>query len=359
MVNLLMALWSFALEIHSHNEISHGSIKEEFVKGKKSMLHRLKVTIQALVSGKLGICEGSSVSVYKWSMRIVVVSQIITIAIVAIPLVFLDGLLLRIIFRYKSCCGNHFNYHNDENDKAREEFSDVIGEGDLKLESPLCRLKAHYDQASSGYETFLLSIVLLVTIATSSIPTSLSASLWSSFDEVFEVLDFVSSKMSLASFENKKKSAIAKALRAYNDLNFLVFKMLKKFKNDEAFQNQSRLDKAMRIIERLKEVVPSDYLGNELAMMTNFTLGRDYESIEELSEYIEELYVDMVKEFLVQLPNAMFKEIIKSNAKDIEKKVKFALKVLCVEPLEALVKWSFPVGTTITHLASDDLPVAV
>ncbi|KAK9137735.1 hypothetical protein Sjap_008329 [Stephania japonica] len=115
MMILLMVLWYSALEIHKHNEFSHDCIKENFVKGKKSMLHRLKlsylwsynsnpqfmlcrwplskfitvvcvicsvvifkVTFQTLVSKKLEFCEESP-SVYKWSMRTIVISQIITI----------------------------------------------------------------------------------------------------------------------------------------------------------------------------------------------------------------------------------------------------------------------------------------
>ncbi|KAK9159674.1 hypothetical protein Syun_006015 [Stephania yunnanensis] len=276
-----------------------------------------------------------------------------------------------------------------------EEFVDLVGEGDMKLdewtlrkgvndmqrwvennkalnqfitllskripsnqaETPISQLKAHYDSVKPGYQISCLSIVLLVRIATISIPSSLSGSLLSSLDEGFEILHFVSSKMSSSSFENKMKTVIAKSLKAGGHFNYLLRKMAKKFKNDAAFRSQSQLIKAMAIIKGLKEVLPSDYVRHELDMMTDFIQCRAYESIEELYEYIEQLYVDMVKEFLAPLPKAILKEIIESNAEDIENKVKFALKVLCkIEPLETLVEWSFPVETTITDLVSNEQP---
>ncbi|KAK9116313.1 hypothetical protein Sjap_015260 [Stephania japonica] len=498
MMILLMILWYLAFDIHSYNEISHDGIKEFFVKSKKSMLYRLKVsylcsynsnpqlmlcrmmlsavvyalcmislvvilkvTFQALVFKKSAYSE-ESVSVYKWSIRIIVVSQIITIvigslaitfrkfsltghllykmqilqngvqdaeyilgtnpmfilgclmcfitswkaavkifvgliaALVAIPFAVLDGLISRISYEYESRGGGCLRSSDDVNEEVMEEFIDFVGEGDMKLdewtlrkgvndmqrwvekirasnqliklltkrtpsnqaESPISQLKAHYDSVNPGYQISCLSIVLLVRIATISIPSSLSGNLLSSLDEVFEILLFVSRKMSSLSFENKRNSVIAKSLKAGGNFNYLLRKMAKKFKNDEAFQSQSQFVKAMAIIKGLKEVLPSDYVRDELEMMTDFIQCRAYETIEELYRYIEQLYVDMVKEFLFPLPKAILKEIVESNAEDIEKKVRFSLKVLCkMEPLEALVEWSFPVETTITDSVSDELPV--
>ncbi|KAK9137737.1 hypothetical protein Sjap_008331 [Stephania japonica] len=50
------------------------------------------------------------------------------------------------------------------------------------------------------------------------------------------------------------------------------------------------------------------------------------------------------------------REITESSTDDCEETVKVALKVLTkVEPLEPLVRWSFPTGSTITHLTSNEL----
>ncbi|KAK9081853.1 hypothetical protein Syun_031069 [Stephania yunnanensis] len=122
---LLMALWYIALEIHSHNEVSHDAIRENFVKGQKSLLRRLKlsylcsynsnpqlmlsrlpvntlvsavcflscfvqskVAFQTLGSKLLDSCEGPAISSYKWSMRTVVISQIVTIVVGTLAISF-------------------------------------------------------------------------------------------------------------------------------------------------------------------------------------------------------------------------------------------------------------------------------
>ncbi|KAK9159671.1 hypothetical protein Syun_006012 [Stephania yunnanensis] len=120
---LLVALWYYASEIHSQNEITHDGIKDIVVDGKGSMLQRLKMsylcgfnsnpqfrlcryplstlvatlcvlslvvllkaTFQHLVSKKLNICGG--VSVYKWSMTPIIVSQIVTIIVGGLAITF-------------------------------------------------------------------------------------------------------------------------------------------------------------------------------------------------------------------------------------------------------------------------------
>ncbi|KAK9146048.1 hypothetical protein Sjap_005951 [Stephania japonica] len=119
-----------------------------------------------------------------------------------------------------------------------------------------------------------------------------------------------------------------------------------------------KLNRAISIIKGLHEALQSDYLRDEFALMTDFILSRAYESLSDWHDYIKRLYVDMVKEFLGQLPNATFKDIRESNVEDCEKRVRFTLKVLWkMEQQEALVPWSFPVGTTITHLIFDKLPI--
>ncbi|KAK9081298.1 hypothetical protein Syun_030661 [Stephania yunnanensis] len=325
---LLVALWYYASEIHSQNEITHDGIKDIVVDGKGSMLQRLKMsylcgfnsnpqfrlcrhplstlvatlcvlslvvllkaTFQYLVSKKLNICGG--VSVYKWSMTPIIVSQIVTIIV-----------------------------------------------------KNLLRLKKVRDRVSS------LSVVLLVRIATISLPSSLSESLLSSLNEVFEVLQFVDRKMSTSSFENEKKYVLAEALLVSKNFNCLLPAIIRNFGYLVAFRKQPQLIQSIAIIKGLKEVMQSDYVQHELAMMTDFIQLQAYESVDELYGFIEQLFVDMLDEFLVQLPNAILREIIESNAEDCQMTVKFALKVLCkVEPLESLVQWSFPVGTTITELA--------
>ncbi|KAK9141188.1 hypothetical protein Scep_010869 [Stephania cephalantha] len=458
MTILLMALWYSALEIHKHNEFSHDCIKENFVKGQKSMLHRLKlsylwsynsnpqfmlcrrplskfitvicmicsvlilkVTFQILVSKNLEFCEESP-SVYKWSMRTIVISQTITIIsgilaitfrqlsligcvltdefgklqdgvkdvktiiacnqifefscllyvvcfsrfviemlvisisfLVACPFAYLDGFFGWLIKECKSYFGSCRSSRKNRNEEAVEEFKDLIHEGEMGLDkwtlwkgvndmkiwtektkalnqhikllskthlsyqddSPFLQLKAHFDLARPRYQVSSLTILLLVRIATVCIPSPLSESLSRSLDEVFEILHFVDRKMSSSSLENKKKHVLAEALWAHDNFNILLYEIVQKFgNNDDAFRNQSPLEQAIGIMKELKEVMRPDYIRDELAMTTDFIQGRAYESIDELYGYMEQLYVEMVKEFLVQLPNAIFKQIIESNAED-------------------------------------------
>ncbi|KAK9141182.1 hypothetical protein Scep_010863 [Stephania cephalantha] len=373
MMILLVALWYFASRIHSQNEVSHDGIKDIFMKGKGSMLHRLKVsylrgydsnpqfmlwrrplsilvatlcmissvvlmrvTFRYLVSKTPDICEG--VSVYKWSMASIVVSQVTTVvvgglattfrlfslfghivgdfgilkegvedaeAIIAynpifqrtsffclkfyamkvienfvitisllpsLPLAFLEGAGAKLS---ESCWHNS----NTENEVAMEELRNLIhDEGEMDLDkwtlrkgvndmnkwienadassnqlinlmsktpplhqhdSPFRRLKAYYDSKKPGYQVSSLSVVLLVRVATISIPRFLSGSLSSILNEVFQVLQFVDKKMSASSFENKKKYVLAEALMQESDnFNSLIPDIISKSAYYGAFQNQ-------------------------------------------------------------------------------------------------------------------------
>ncbi|KAK9138662.1 hypothetical protein Sjap_009256 [Stephania japonica] len=112
MMALLMIFWFYAFDINSQKQYSLDYMKRDFANGKKSMLHRLKASylygyaanpqfvicrhainasacmicalcsyllFGSLIEKKLGFCE--KVSDYKWSMKIVVISQMITIAV--------------------------------------------------------------------------------------------------------------------------------------------------------------------------------------------------------------------------------------------------------------------------------------
>ncbi|KAK9138666.1 hypothetical protein Sjap_009260 [Stephania japonica] len=469
MMILLVALWYFASEIHSQNEVSHDGIKAFIMKGRGSMLHRLrvsyvrgydsnpqfmlcrrplntlvatlcvisavvlmKVAFRYLVSRRSDLCEG--VSVYKWSMISIVVSQIIAVvvgclaitfrlfsmighrlgdygirqegvedaeAIIANNPIFRRTFFFRLKFYSRkiieifvtwisllpslpfACLEgcvesfpeirqgeeecDYWTWKNGLNDMGRWIKKIDASNHLIKLlsrapplhqdDSPFCQLKAYYDSRKPGYQMSSLSVVLLVRIATISISSSLTASLPNSLNEVFEVLQFVDRKLSASSLENKKKFILAEALWKRENFNYLRPKIVKMFGNNDEFEKQSQLNQSIAIIKGLKEVSLSDYVQHELAMMTDFLLLRAYESIQELYGCIEQLFVDMLNEFLIQLPNAIFREIIESNAEDCEEVVKFALKVLYkVESLEPLVRWSFPVGTTITHLTFNELP---
>ncbi|KAK9081851.1 hypothetical protein Syun_031067 [Stephania yunnanensis] len=170
-------------------------------------------------------------------------------------------------------------------------------------------------------------------------------------DEIFEVIHFVDRKISSSSFQNKK-AMLAEALWENRNFCGVLLPKIIRIHGKDAFQALSELDKAISIIRHLKEVLRTDSVQKELAMITDFLLVRGYQSTGELYGYIEQIYIDMLNEYLIQLPNAIFKEIIESHAEEYEEKVKFALKVLCkMEQLEDLVHCSvvFESSTGSTH----------
>ncbi|KAK9159837.1 hypothetical protein Syun_006178 [Stephania yunnanensis] len=84
--------------------------------------------------------------------------------------------------------------------------------------------------------------------------------------------------------------------------------------------------------------------------------SKDYALIEDLFSDMEQIIFGMLKELLGLLPYIIFKEIRESSHEDLEEKVRDTLKFISKE-LEFLIPWSFPIGTTITSLVTDDATV--
>ncbi|KAK9150217.1 hypothetical protein Syun_008526 [Stephania yunnanensis] len=97
----------------------------------------------------------------------------------------------------------------------------------------------------------------------------------------------------------------------------------------------------------------NNVIAQEVGVISSFIQRRAYTSIEELHRDLEQLFVDVLSEGLVRLPSIILKEINESSPEDLEKRLKEALKVVSkIRQLEGLVQWSFPLGTTITSLAT-------
>ncbi|KAK9081303.1 hypothetical protein Syun_030666 [Stephania yunnanensis] len=173
------------------------------------------------------------------------------------------------------------------------------------------------------------------------------------YERIFEVIHFVERKMSCTSFENKKKSKFAKAA-SQGPSNRVDLLEIFGISNTEVLQTNYDIDQAMAVVRRLKDALPSDLVREELGILTSFIQQQSCRSVEELHDYIEQLFVEMLNELLIQLPNAIYKEIIECNPEDYEKVIRFSLKLLCkVESLEAFVQWSYPIGTNINDLITN------
>ncbi|KAK9159650.1 hypothetical protein Syun_005991 [Stephania yunnanensis] len=219
------------------------------------------------------------------------------------------------------------------------------------LPDPLINQLKDFGNIIKAYEVTSLSLVLLARIATVCVPHGGSLSIV--IGEIFEVIHFVERKMSSTSFENKKKSKFAKAASqgpSNRDDLLEIFGI----SNAEVLQTNYDIDQAMAVVRRLKDALPSDLVREELGILTSFIQQQRYRSVEELNDYIEQLFVEMLTELLIQLPNAIYKEIIECNPEDYEKVIRFSLKLLCkVESLEAFVQWSYPIGTYINDLITN------
>ncbi|KAK9141166.1 hypothetical protein Scep_010847 [Stephania cephalantha] len=204
--------------------------------------------------------------------------------------------------------------------------------------------------ANKAYEASSLSMVLLTKIATVCSDSAFGASLTTVYSETYEVIHFVERKMRFTSFENKKKYVLAKAAMEKPSSRDDLLKVFN-ISDTEASQLNVDIHQVIDVLGRMKEALPADLVQQELSIITDFIKRRNHRSIQELHDCIEHLFVDMLNEFLTQLPNAIYKEITESSPEDYEKAIRFSLKLLCkVESLEAFVHWSYPIGTNITNL---------
>ncbi|KAK9110388.1 hypothetical protein Sjap_018448 [Stephania japonica] len=277
-----------------------------------------------------------------------------------------------------------FNRNNEDQVDAGE-FEGLIDQGERKLEAWLFRkgvedmekwmeknrngdssyLSGLLSQAStssstsllsqlSPYEVSSLSLALLVRIAIFSTAPDFSVPLKNSLSQVFEVVHFIEKKTRNASFENKRKSKLAEAAFAGQEYNAYFFQVILDHDNG-AVRNLQNLDFAMGIIQTLPRVLPSDAIEQDIVILTDFIRNRTYSSVAELYAFFKQLFVEMLNKFLVQLPEAILKEIIESNAENFEETVNFALKIICkVESIEPFVQWVYPPGANITALITNN-----
>ncbi|KAK9138656.1 hypothetical protein Sjap_009250 [Stephania japonica] len=198
--------------------------------------------------------------------------------------------------------------------------------------------------SNKAYEVSSLSVVLLARIATvCSHSAPGNASLSTILSEIFEVIHFVERKMnSSTSFKFAKAAFEGPSSRD---------ELLKVFKISDTQVSQLNND---IVLERLKDALPADLVQEELHIITDFIKHQNCRSIQELDNFITQLFVEILNEFLKQLPNAIYKEITESSLEDYEKVTRLSLKLLHkVESLEAYVPGSYPIGTTIDTLITN------
>ncbi|KAK9111382.1 hypothetical protein Scep_018901 [Stephania cephalantha] len=277
-----------------------------------------------------------------------------------------------------------FNRNNEDQVDAGE-FEGLLDQGDRKLEAWLFRkgvedMEKWMEKSRNGdssylsrllsqtsttkstsllsqlgpYEVSSLSLAFLVRIAILSTAPDFSVPLKNSLSQVFEVIHFVEKKTQNTSFANKRRSRLAEAAFAGQEFNADFFQVILEHDNG-AVRSLQDLDFAMGIIQTLPRVLPSDATEQDMVILTDFIRNRTYGSLAELYAFFERLFVEMLNKFLVQLPEAILKEINESNAENFEETVRFALKVLCkVESIEPFVQWVYPPGANNTDLITNN-----
>ncbi|KAF9597505.1 hypothetical protein IFM89_019032 [Coptis chinensis] len=141
------------------------------------------------------------------------------------------------------------------------------------------------------------------------------------------------------SFKNRKKSKLARAVWMGKDFSSTL-------PHQETPQSQFDLNRSLAIIKELKTALPSNFVWDEVGIIVDFISNdHDYSYIEDLYNYIELLFVNMLYTFLPQLPHALYKEVSESPAEDFNDRVRRSLGILYkIESLDDQIHWSFPTG---------------
>ncbi|KAK9159982.1 hypothetical protein Syun_006323 [Stephania yunnanensis] len=194
---------------------------------------------------------------------------------------------------------------------------------------------------SNEYKVTCLSMVLLVKIVGVLVPSSLSESLRQAMDEAFEVIYFIDERINVGNFEDRRRREVAKLLWNGGDLNV---------KKDSAEHN-TLVSNVLSTFQEVYSIARGKHMEMEVEIIRDFIQDREYASIEELCDYLNQLFADLSHWFLAQFPASILKEVNESPVEEYEERAAAVLKLLYkLEPsLEDEVQWSFPLGANITH----------
>ncbi|KAK9138461.1 hypothetical protein Sjap_009055 [Stephania japonica] len=204
---------------------------------------------------------------------------------------------------------------------------------------------------SEEYQISPVSIFVLAKIIMLSIPLSMSQCTYDSLKDFFVAIQYISNK------GNNREISIRNNIFEYvwsSNLYFGFFNDNEKPKQEEDFQSQMQLDQTLEIIRDVKLKSENECfmhslsLKEEIDMISEFIESKAYASIQDLYQHMEQLFVDMIMELLLQLSAIVLKEIVESSREDFEEKVIEAFKLVSIfEQLRNLDAFSFLVGTTI------------
>ncbi|KAK9081320.1 hypothetical protein Syun_031099 [Stephania yunnanensis] len=194
---------------------------------------------------------------------------------------------------------------------------------------------------SNEYKVTCLSMVLLVKIVGVLVPSSLSESLRQAMDEAFEVIYFIDERINVGNFDDGRRREVAKLLWNGGDL---------KVKKDSAEHN-TLVSYVLSTFEKVHSIAWGKHMEMEAEIIRDFIQDREYASIEELCDYLYQLFADLSHWFLAQFPASILKEVNESPVEEYEERAAAVLKLLYkLDPsLEDEVQWAFPFGANITR----------
>ncbi|KAK9160248.1 hypothetical protein Syun_006589 [Stephania yunnanensis] len=201
-------------------------------------------------------------------------------------------------------------------------------------------------------------LVLAMIFTNIVVPSTHSESLIQSFDQdVFDIIYFI-----------KKTSREMKGSDGY--IKMILARelwMCRKIRNH--WVQKSFIKSLQEDFKRGKTFVIDDvpcrdkkvytFLEPELDDIISVISLQVTDSLEELCERIEKLFVYLLLRFLNKLPDAIFKYLAESPPSDIEKRAKLCLKFLCkLNLIDLNVPWSLPNETSIVSFMRNNAAAA-
>ncbi|KAF5202637.1 hypothetical protein FRX31_007776 [Thalictrum thalictroides] len=251
---------------------------------------------------------------------------------------------------------------------ARKSVDDIIKFKDIctrveSLENLLQLLPRTSEQqmhtVGNNYPDFLrrndmkvcsLSLALLVKVAQVSMPKDQLESLLKASKEAYEIVHFIDKTLQTKSSEDNNKLSYAKAVWIGGDFSCLL--------SDDVTGIKPDLERAVAVIEKLKNKLESDKVCSELQLMVNFIKTKQHSSIKGLCDFMKQMFGDMLRALFSQLPIAIYKSLSECSAEEFEESVQLAMKFLFLTqltgPREDEIDWLFPPATDISSFITGD-----
>ncbi|KAF5200190.1 hypothetical protein FRX31_010215 [Thalictrum thalictroides] len=198
-----------------------------------------------------------------------------------------------------------------------------------------------------------LSVALLMKISQICIPEDhLGSLLLCAYSEAKKIIHFIDKTLLTRDLPGTRKLKYAKAVWEHGDFSFLI--------TDNILGIQPDLNRAVAIMKRLKRKLRGDEICYEIEYMVDFINLQNCSSIEELSEFIKEMLVYMLRLLITQLPVAIHKSLSECPREEFEQKLRLALsfmfKMESTVALEDEIDWSFPPEGGFSSFMIDECP---